>query len=166
MSESHETGGMSEFERQLSALRPSELQLDRAVLLFRAGQESVPSTRGGIQLWGWRCAAVLFAMISLAQVWSGYHSVPIVAGKAEPSEIVPRERDNPLQESQVGIPETISTSTLHGSESISADGYLSQRRLAFSEGFNSVANSVSASSSARLDSSSYRDLRYQMSNWQ
>src|SRR5262245_17581292 len=98
MSESHKADGLSEFEQQLAALRPCDMQLDRAALLFRAGQESVRSSRVVNRLWCWRCAAVFFAVLSLVQAWSRYHQEPMVAGKFEQPGAQSRKGIQPEQE--------------------------------------------------------------------
>lgn len=157
-----------ELERQLAAMKPSDSRVDRAELLFRAGQASVPSSDRAVAplSWLWPLSTALLAVVSVGLSWQ-LHNV------GEP-QIVERIRYVPTQTEMLVDKDAreyeadsfVLTSHSGGSSldrgqdsSVERNHYVQQRRLALSMGLDALGDPQTQSVVDFGGISTYRDLK-------
>lgn len=159
---------LSEFEHELAMFRPHDSSMNRAELLFRAGQESVRQREGsaGVTRWLWPLATALSTFVALCLAWQVRHAEPQIVERIKYVQAPAKSSstDEPLPGH---TPEqfvlTSHTAVPEGRDSREAplahDHYLHQRRQALSIGLDALGESLSGGDVSWYGVSSYRNLK-------
>lgn len=152
-----------ELERQLAAIKPQASRVDRAELLFRAGQESVRARHreSAPGPWMWQLSTGLLAVVALGLAWRMHNSQP---------EMIPPRTVERIKYVQVWSPKSLAAESTHTEDGrqiarpapateLSREHYVQQRRVAVSLGLDGLGDPWSGNHSVPSSLTSYRDLR-------
>jgi hypothetical protein len=163
MAERETNEGLDEFERQLSGLTIRQSSLDRAALLFQAGQETVQADRRRWRqrLRCWQAVAAAMTLLTFGLSWHAWQDQP---------QIVERIRYVPAPAVGVRVPDDVrdgasdDASLAVESQGRNRNHYLYQRYVALTVGLDGLGEhdwSDGGESSDPLDpfdNRTYRDL--------
>ncbi len=152
----------TEFERQLAALSPQSSSVDRAELIFRAGQESVQPNRStaGKVAWLWPLSTVAMTLVSLGLTCQLYvQAEPTVIERVQ---IV--EREKTAEPTFVTVDHQLTTNDQHSLENempqpLGPSHYLRYRELALATGMDAWSTPIAGDSFESNVGASYRDMR-------
>ena len=176
--------GLDEFERRLSGLTLRPLTLDRAALLFQAGQETVQADRRRWRhrLRCWQAVAAALALLTLGLSWHAWQDQPQIVERIRyvpaPTRVVDAA-DGVPGDAQGGVPDDASFAGESWGRNRS--NYLHQRFVALTVGLDGLdglggldgLDGLDRNDGAttddpfdRFDNRTYRDLMNQFDEYQ
>jgi hypothetical protein len=171
MDQQDQGNGLDEFERQLMAVTPRAVQLDKATLLFRAGQESVRGREQRVWRtgWLWPATAAIFACLSAGLSWHIYQDDrPQFVERVRYVEVPVHQHQQPFTTADsVGMQHNLANEnakarTPRDESILLQDHYLSRRQLALRVGLDALAGPQWSTDPRSSERQSFRELRSEL----